>query len=390
MDTSRFRTWAEIDTEALLYNFATIQNLLPKGTKIAAVIKANAYGHGAITVAKALEEKADFFAVAMAEEGYELRNAGIRLPILVLGHSPEGQFASMIRRDLAATVCDLDEAKKLSEVALSLGTTAKVHIAIDTGMSRIGFLPNETSLAEIKAIAALEGLNVEGAFSHFAMSDTPDNLDYANIQWQRFVSFTDAMKKAGISPAICHISNSAAVFTLPAAMSMVRLGIALYGLCPSGQLPLPQSHGLRPVMHLRSRITQIQTLPAGTPVSYSCTYVTEKETKVATVCIGYADGLPRLLSGKGCLLVHGKKAPILGRVCMDQLMIDVSHIPEAAKGDTITVFGVDHGVCQSADEIATLCDTIGYEVITGIDRRVPRITVFDNDVVEINSSLPFC
>ncbi len=390
MDTSRFRTWAEIDTDALLYNFATIQNLLPKDTKIAAVIKANAYGHGAITVAKALEGKADFFAVAMAEEGYELRNAGIRLPILVLGHSPEGQFASMIRRNIAATVCDLDEAKKLSEVALSLGTKAKVHLAIDTGMSRIGFLPSEASLAEIKAIAALEGLMLEGAFSHFAMSDTPDNLGYANTQWQRFISFIDRIKTEGISLPICHISNSAAVFTLPASLDMVRLGIALYGLCPSGQLPLPQSHRLRPVMHLRSRITQIQTLPAGTPVSYSCTFVTEKETRVATICIGYADGIPRLLSGKGSLLIKGKKAPILGRVCMDQLMIDVSDIPEAKKGDTVTVFGIDHGVCQSADEIAAICDTIGYEVITGIDRRVPRITVLGDDVVEINSSLPFC
>lgn len=390
MDTSRFRTWAEIDTEALLYNFDTIKELLPEGTKVAAVIKANAYGHGAVRVAKALEQKADFFAVAMAEEGYELRNAGISLPILVLGHAPEGQFAAMIRRDITATVCDLDEAKKLSKTALSLGTKAKVHLAIDTGMSRIGFLPNEASLAEIKTIAALDGLWIQGAFSHFAKSDTPSDPGYANIQWQRFVSFTDKIRKEGVALPICHISNSAAVFTMPASLDMVRLGIALYGLCPSGELPLPKSHGLRPVMHLRSRITQIQTLPAGTPVSYSCTYITEKETRVATVCIGYADGIPRLLSGKGSLLVHGKQAPILGRVCMDQLMIDVSHIPEAAKGDTVTIFGIDHGVFQSADQIAAVCDTIGYEVITGIDRRVPRITVSDDNVLEIDSSLPFC
>ncbi len=390
MDTSSFRTWAEIDTEALLYNFDTIKKLMPADTKVAAVIKANAYGHGAVRVAKALEARADFFAVAMAEEGYELRNAGITLPILVLGHVPEGQFEAMIRKEITATVCDIDEAKKLSDIALALGDVAKVHLAIDTGMSRIGFLPNDTSLAEIKAIAALPGLCIEGAFSHFAKSDTPSDLGYANTQWQRFLSFTDKIKKEGIALPICHISNSAAVFTLPASLDMVRLGIALYGLCPSGELPLPKSHGLRPVMHLRSRITQIQTLPAGTPVSYSCTFVTEKQTTVATVCIGYADGLPRLLSGKGALLVNGKKAPILGRVCMDQLMIDVSDIPEAKKGDTVTVFGVDHGTFQSADDVAAICDTIGYEVITGIDRRVPRITVSGGEMIEIDSSLPFC
>ena len=389
MDTSRLRTWAEIDLDALRHNFHTIQSLLPQSTKIAAVIKANAYGHGAIRVAEALSDRADLFAVAMAEEGYELRKAGITLPILILGHSPEGQFDSIIENDLIATVCDPDEALALSETACRMGKIARVHLAIDTGMSRIGWMPSEESLAQIQKVIELKGLSVEGVFSHFAMSDTPSDLSYAKKQLARFSEFVSQLQNNGISLPLCHICNSAAVFTLNAPFDMMRLGIALYGLCPSEELPLTESHKLRPVMHLRSRITQVKVLPKGTPISYSCTYLTEKETRVATVGIGYADGLPRLLSSKGYLLVDGKKAPILGRVCMDQLMIDVSDIPTAKKGDTVTVFGLDNGTFQSADEIAALCDTIGYEVITGIDRRVPRISLQNGKVWKIDSSLPF-
>ncbi|MBE6672146.1 MAG: alanine racemase [Ruminococcaceae bacterium] len=387
MDTSHLRTWAEIDLDALLYNLNTVRGLLAPNQRLAAVIKANAYGHGAIRVAKTLSGKVDYFAVAMAEEGYELRGAGIPDPIMVLGHAPEGQFEAMIRQGITATVCDLQEALVLSKVAGTIGQKAIVHLAIDTGMSRIGWLPCEESLAQIRKVAALPNLIIEGAFSHFAKSDTPEDLSFAKAQLASFCEFTDRIMAEGIALPIRHICNSAAVFSLDAPLDMVRLGIALYGLSPSDELLLAD---LRPVMHLRSHITQIKPLPAGTPISYSCTYVTEKETTVATVCAGYADGLPRHLSGKGYLLVHGKKAPILGRVCMDQLMIDVSDIPEAKKGDTVTVFGVDGKSYLSADEIARICDTIGYEVITGIDRRVPRVALQNGEIVSIDSSLPFC
>ena len=390
MDTSRFRTWAEIDLDALLHNLNIVEKQLPAGQRTIAVIKANAYGHGAVRIAKALSGKVAYFAVAMPEEGYELRANGIEDPILVLGHAPEGQFASMIRHRITATVCDVEEAKKLSEVALSLGSKATVHLAIDTGMSRIGWIPGEASLAEIQQVCALPGLTVEGIFSHFAKSDTPSDLDYAKHQLNTFNDFLRQICGRGISIPLRHICNSAAVFTMHTDLDLVRVGIVLYGLCPSGELPLSETQSILPVMHLRSRITQIKTLPKGTPISYSCTYVTQKETTVATVCAGYADGLPRHLSGKGYVLVHGKKAPILGRVCMDQLMIDVSDIPLASKGDTVTLFGIDNDQYLSADDLATVCGTIGYEVITGIDRRVPRITISNNEIISIDSSLPFC
>ncbi|MBE6639287.1 MAG: alanine racemase [Ruminococcaceae bacterium] len=390
MDISCFRTWAEIDLDALAHNFNTVRRILPQGTKIAAVIKANAYGHGAIRIAKALSQKADYFAVAMPEEGYELRHAGISDPILVLGHAPEGQWESMVKQDLTATICDTAEACHLSEIACRQGKKALVHLAIDTGMNRIGWIPGEDSLEQILSVSRLPGLSIEGAFSHFAKSDTPCDLSYAKQQAELFMRFTNRIIQAGIPLPIRHICNSAAVFSLSVPLDMVRLGIALYGLCPSNELPIPQSHGIRPVMHLRSRITQIKTLPKGSPVSYSCTYITEKETKVATVCAGYADGVPRLLSNRGYLLVNGKKAPILGRVCMDQLMVDVTDIPNVKKGDAVTIFGVDNDSYLSADELASLCDTIGYEVITGIDRRVPRVAQKEGNVVSIDSSLPFC
>ncbi len=390
MDISRFRTWAEIDLDALYHNYCAIRRMLPQNMKLAAVIKANAYGHGAIRVAKALSGKADYFAVAMPEEGYELRKAGITDPILILGHAPEGQFESMIKNHITATVCDTEEAAMLSEIACRLGTKASVHLAIDTGMSRIGWIPGDQALSEILEVSALPGLHIEGAFSHFAKSDTPNDLDYAQKQLTRFDNFTNRITEAGIALPIRHICNSAAVFSLHAPFDMVRAGIALYGLCPSDELPLPECYGTKPVMHLRSRITQIKTLPKDTPISYSCTYVTPQKTVVATVCAGYADGIPRHLSGKGHLLLHGKKAPILGRVCMDQLMIDVTDIPEAKKGDTVTVFGIDGETYLSADQIASVCDTIGYEVITGIDRRVPRVAIQNGKVISIDSYLPFC
>ena len=311
MDISRLRTWAEIDLDALCHNLQIVRAKLPTNTKIAAVIKANAYGHGAVRIAKTLCDKVDYFAVAMPEEGYELRKAGITCPILNLGHAPEGQFDLLVASDITATVCDPGEAKLLSDAALSQNKICKVHLAIDTGMSRIGWMPNEKSLAEIKAVSSLPGLQIEGAFSHFAKSDTPEDLAYAHKQLELFTSFTDQIQKAGIALPIRHICNSAAVFSMDCPFDMVRPGIVLYGLCPSDALDLPTSHQTKPVMHLRSRITQIKTLPKGTPVSYSCTFVTEKETRVATVCAGYADGVPRLLSGEGYLLVHGKRRPSL-------------------------------------------------------------------------------
>lgn len=387
MDTSSLRTWAEIDLDALLYNLNTVRQKLSNEQKLAAVIKANAYGHGAIRTAKTLSGKVDYFAVAMAEEGYELRHAGISDPIMVLGHAPEGQFEAMIKHGITATVCDVTEAQALSEKAIALKKIAPVHLAIDSGMSRIGWVPGDESLAQIRHISTLPGLHIEGAFSHFAKSDTPSDLSYSKKQLETFLAFTDRIKAEGVSLPILHICNSAAVFSLNAPLDMVRLGIALYGLSPSDELPLDN---LKPVMHLRSHITQIKSLPENTPVSYSCTYITEKETSVATVCAGYADGLPRHLSGKGYVLVNGKKAPILGRVCMDQLMIDVSEIPEAQKGDTVTIFGVDGDTYLSADTLADICGTIGYEVITGIDRRVPRVAIQGGKIVSIDSSLPFC
>lgn len=385
--TDQLRTWAEIDLDAILHNFRAAKARLPHSTKLLAVLKANAYGHGSVRIGKLLEGEADYFAVAFTAEALELRHAGIETPILILGHVPTCDFPLLVQYGITATVDSFDEAKLLSDKALEVGKRAKLHIAVDTGMSRIGFAASEETVGQIAAIKALPMIEVEGIFSHFATADSADKR-YAMKQLEKFTSLCDALKNAGISIPLRHIQNSAAIVDLDCPFEMAREGIILYGMRPSSEVDLNKIGGVKPVMSLRTHVVHLATLPAGTPVSYGCTYVTSRETKVATLSVGYADGYPRLLSGKGKVIINGVEVPLIGRICMDQCMADVTGLDNVTLGTIATLFGSDGDCTISQDDLAESIGTIGYELVCNINPRVPRVFVKDGAVDSIERELP--
>lgn len=380
------RTWAEIDLDALLHNFMAARHHLPDDVLLAAVIKANAYGHGAVEAAKLLEGKADRFAVAMADEAVELRKAGIRTPIFLLASTPESDFEAIADCDIEAAVPSFAYGKALCAYGAAHGKTIPYHVALDTGMGRIGFACNEQSLDEIEALSKLPGGKLLGVFSHYAKADCVDKT-YAIEQTRRFTAMTEALEARGVSIPLKHLNNSAGLIEMPEKFDMVREGIILYGLMPSHEVDLSLIGGIRGVMALRSHISFLKTVSEPTPVSYGCTYVAQPGTKVATVSAGYADGVSRLLSNRGQVLVKGLRCPILGRVCMDQFMIDVTHVPEAAVGDTVTIFGRDGNDEITADDVADLIGTIGYEVTCLITPRVPRVYIQDGETISVHRPL---
>ena len=380
MLSDSLRTWAEVDLDAIEQNFMAARNHLPKEMKLLVTVKANAYGHGALTVAKLLEGKADYFALAAMDEAVQLRQAGIRTPLLVLGPVLPADYERAAKYDVTLTVSTLAEAKAISR----LGKKITVHFALDTGMSRIGFPCTEAAAQEIRQAAELPGIYAEGLFSHFALADSKDK-SYVNLQAE---NFRRMLTWIGVDFPICHLYNSAAIVELEPEFDMVREGIILYGLLPSDEVDLSRIGGVKPAMALRSHVSLVKTLPAGTPVSYGCTYVTEKESAIATVMAGYADGVPRLLSGCGEVIVRGVKAPIVGRVCMDQFMVDVSHIPGVCTGDVVTIFGTDGSETITADEVAAKAQTIGYELVCGIAPRVPRVYLKNGEVDSVVPALP--
>ena len=380
MFSDSLRTWAEVDLDAVEHNFLAAKNHLPKNMKLLATVKANAYGHDAVTVTKLLEGKADYFALAAMDEAVQLRQAGIRTPLLVLGPVLPADYERAAKYDVALTVSSLTEAKAIS----ALDKKITVHFALDTGMSRIGFPCTEIAAQEIRQAASLPGIYAEGLFSHFAMADSKDK-SYANLQAE---NFRRMQRWIGVEFPICHLYNSAAIVDLEPEFDMVREGIILYGLLPSDEVDLSRIGGVKPAMALRSHVSFVKTLPAGTPVSYGCTYVTEKESVIATVMAGYADGVPRLLSGCGEVIVRGIKAPIVGRVCMDQFMVDVTHIPGVCAGDVVTIFGTDGSETITADEVADKAQTIGYELVCGIAPRVPRVYLKNGEVDSVVPALP--
>ena len=366
------RTWVEIDLDALKCNFDAVREMLPENIKILAVVKANAYGHGAVGVAKFLENKADYLAVAATDEALELRKNGINCPILILGHIPYGEYDNIVKYNITPTISDFYEAELLSKAAEKAGVTAPLHIAVDTGMNRIGFKCDDASVEEIKKIKTLSNIEIEGVFSHLAAADMLDKA-YTKMQAEKFDSFVCKLEKEGINASIKHLYNSAAIADLEKKYDMVRQGIILYGLSPSDEVEFKNINAPKPVMSMKTRVVQVKTLPAGESISYGCTYTTERETRVATLCAGYADGVTRVLSNNGEVLIKGKRAKIIGRVCMDQFMVDVTHIPEVAAGDTATIFGTDGKETISVDEIARKANTINYEIICNINSRVTRV-----------------
>ena len=386
-ETNIFRTWAEVDLDALLDNHRLVKAHLGEDCRICAVVKADAYGHGAVRVAKLLEEETDYFAVAMAEEAYELRRAGIGTPILVLGLVPEGQMVPLIKNDVTLTIASYREGLAVRFAAMKAGKKAKVHFAIDTGMGRIGFLPCEQSVKEITLLTSAPEFIVEGCFSHFATADEED-LSFTALQKERFEQFTAELLRKGNYFPILHLSNSAGICKTDCTYKMVREGIILYGLSPSGKPDGKLMEKLRPVMTFKSRVVQIKTVPKGTPISYGATYHTGKETVVATVAMGYGDGVPRLLSNKGQMMIHGNRYPILGRVCMDQLMLDITDAEDIAVGDEAVLFGFDGKNYLDSGAQMALCESIHYELLCNINKRVPRVYIKDGEIESIANILP--
>ncbi|MBQ8524679.1 MAG: alanine racemase [Clostridia bacterium] len=383
---SSLRAWAEIDLDAVLANHRAMRSVLDDSVRCAAVIKADAYGHGARRIARLLEHEADYFAVAMTDEAEELRRDGIRKPILVLAHTPAGDLPRLARYNIETSVSTLEEAEEISRYAAFHKTSIGVHIALDTGMTRIGFPCTDSAIDDILQVSKLEGVRIRGVFSHFADADSADPT-YTLLQTERFRNMTEKLARAGVVIPIRHLCNSAAAAQDGEKFDMVREGILLYGLAPSSETDLARFGKPRPAMSLRTHISNLRHVPAGTPVSYGCTFVTERDTVIATIQAGYADGVPRLLSGKGDVLVRGCRAPIAGRICMDQMMADVTDIEGVCVGDTVTVFGADGDEYISAEEVAANAGTIGYEIVCGISRRVPRVYIEGGEVTGVSRML---
>lgn len=382
MNFDALRTWEEVDLNALVHNFDAARKHIPQGVQMAAVIKADAYGHGAVRIARELSGRADRYAVATADEAVQLREAGIRTPVFLLSPTPEACFFELLRYDIESTVASVEEAEAVCAYAASRGKEVSLHIAVDTGMGRLG-LPWEQAAERIAQICALPGGRVVGLFSHFAAADTLDTA-YANLQADRFARVSEEIKRRGLHIPLLHISNSAALMGRQDYYDMVRQGVILYGLLPSREVDMHRLEPLQPVMSLKTHVTFLKTVPAGTPVSYGMTYVTQAPMRIATLAIGYADGLPRHLSNKGYVLLHGQRAPIVGRVCMDQVMVDVTHIPQVKEWDVATVIGRDGEDCITADDIAELSGTIGYEIVCLIAPRVPRVYIKNGEVDSVH------
>ena len=371
------QTCLNIDLDAIAENFTAICRRA--GTDVLAVVKADAYGHGAVQIARLLQDKCRFFGVSSMLEAQELRCSGIRNPILILGYTPITAFPLAVRDDIRPAIFHYEDAAALSQEAVRQGKTAAFHFAVDTGMSRIGFPVSEAAADLCAAIAKLPGLHAEGLFSHFATADCAD-LTRSRQQLALFDQFDAMLKARGVQIPIRHMDNSAGLMNFPQKYEMVRAGIVTYGMYPSKEVD-PSLLTIRPALEWVSRITHIKTLEPGRQISYGGTFVTEKPTVVATIPAGYADGYRRSLSGKYYVLIRGQKAPILGRICMDQMMVDVTGIPGAAIGDRVVLIGTDGDAVITMESISQAADSFNYEFVCGISRRVPRVYFRDGKAV---------
>lgn len=367
------RCYAEVSLKAIGHNIAQVKKRLRPGVKLLAVIKADAYGHGAVRVGKYLEDQVDYFAVATAEEAMELREQGIRLPVLVLGYISPEQYGEILDYDITQTVYSLEIAEKLSEASVKAGCRTKIHAALDTGMTRIGFHITEEEADRIAAISRLPGLELEGMFTHFSCADQKDKT-YCGLQLEKFRRMERMLRARGVEIPVKHICNSAGIMEFDDyRFDMVRSGIVTYGLYPSEEVDKSRLP-LIPALSWKSRVIHVQDVEPGLGVSYGATYTTEGPcTRIATVSAGYADGYPRALSNKGRVLIHGRYAPILGRVCMDQMMVDVSHIPDVKVEDMVTLIGREGDRGITMEEVADPACRFNYEMACGISKRVPRI-----------------
>ena len=391
------RTWAEIDLDALANNYRRVREAADPKARVCCVVKADGYGHGALRISAELQSLgADWFAVSNLEEALQLRRGGIERPILVLGFTPPEEAAALSEGNISQCVYSTDYAEKLSLCAGAVGVKVKIHAKIDTGMSRLGFyfqdiFRDEAAIDEVIRACSLPGLIPEGVFSHFAVSDEGKEGDaFTMRQFGCFKEMSEALVRAGVGgdkPPLRHCANSAAVFDYPLShLDMVRAGVVLYGLYPSGQLRARPD--LRPVLSLRSVVSHVKTLLPGATVSYGRKFTAEHEMRVATVPVGYADGYPRALGpGGAAVLIRGQRCPVIGRICMDQLMADVSGVEGAAMGDRVTLIGRDGGEEITAGEVGGWEGTINYEVVCALSKRVPRVYLNGGKVESIYNQL---
>lgn len=377
------RIFARINMDNLRFNILKMKSKLKPDMKILAVVKADAYGHGAVGVSLRIRDLADYYGVATIDEAVELRLAGITEPILILGYTDAEDFPNLIKYDITQAVYDVAECERLSKVALDAKTKVKVHLKVDTGMGRIGFLTDDQSIAEALKLKDMPGLLIEGVFTHYAKADELDKT-YSYCQKDKFLRFIKGMEAGGVKFSIKHIDNSAGTMEMDDdEFDMVRLGIVTYGLYPSDEVD--KSDEIKPVMSLISHVSHVKTVDQGTSISYGGTYVTESPRRIATVTVGYADGYPRAQSNLGRVIIRGKYAPIVGRVCMDQMMIDVTDIPEVAVRDEVILIGGTDDKYISVEEVAQYANSFNYELVCHIGRRVPHVYNEDGaDTVCVN------
>ena len=381
MNSKYSRVYAEIDMDAIAENFRVMHERISPKTKMVAVIKTDGYGHGAVPIARMIQPE-DYiwgFAVATMTEAMILRKNQITKPVLILGYTFEEDYEDLIRYEIRPVVFKLDMAKELSQTAVQLKKTLSIHIGLDTGMSRIGFSDTEESIKTIREIASLPGIRIEGMFTHFAKADELDKAP-ANRQFERYMHFAHRLEEAGVAIPLKHVSNSAALMELADMnLDLVRAGISIYGIYPSEEVSR-DSMKLTPAMSLHSRIVYIKEIETGTQISYGGTFTAPHPMRIATIPVGYGDGYPRMLSNKGFVLIREKRARILGRICMDQFMVDVTDIPEAQELDEVVLVGRQGNEEITVDELGDLCGRFSYEFICDIGKRVPRIYTKNHEV----------
>lgn len=378
--------WAEVNLDNLAHNIRQVRNHTNKDSLIMAVVKANGYGHGAIDIARTfLDNGADRLAVAILSEAVELRKADITEPILVLGYTPRSQYEKLLQYNLIQTIYNYEEAKILSQKAVELGKEATIHIKIDSGMGRIGFLPTTESAEDILNISILPNIKIEGIFTHFAKADEVDK-SHVRGQFNKYMEFVNSLEEKGLNISIKHVSNSAGIIDLPEFnLNMVRAGIMLYGLYPSDEVN-KEKIKLKPAMTLKAKISHLKIVPKGTGISYGQIFTTEEESKIGTIPIGYADGFTRLLTGKAEVCINHKRVPIVGKICMDQCMLDLTSVEDVKLGDEVVIFGCEKDD-PHVDELASKIGTINYEIVCMVARRVPRVYISNNKILRIKEYL---
>ncbi|KGK87309.1 alanine racemase [Clostridium sp. HMP27] len=376
--------WAEINLDNLAHNIKEIIRVT-KAKEIIGVVKADAYGHGALDIAPTLlENGVTRLAVAVLNEAVELRRGGIQCPIMILGYTPPNLLDLLIKYDIEQTVYSYDLAKEISDKAIEGSKIAKIHIAFDSGMGRIGFLPREEDISEVERISKLPNIKIDGIYSHFSTADEKDK-NYTYEQLKKFNWFYNILQERGIQINIRHIANSAAIIDMPEThFEAVRPGVILYGYYPSEEVDKTKVY-LKPVMSLKTNIVHLKKVPIGEYISYGRKFKTERESIIGTLPVGYADGYTRSLGEEAKVIINGKLVPVVGRICMDQCMVDLTNVPDVNLGDEVILMGEDSESKMTADELASILGTINYEVLCMISRRVPRVYVKDKKVIKIRS-----